>query len=111
MERASHSRLRLLNRILALLGMGWLLVACAASAAPQLPFNDAAVARKLYLGKCAKCHKLYDPAKYSDRNWDLWFGKMSKKAKLTANEQRLLSDYILQTYRSRPQESQPSARK
>jgi len=111
MERASYTRLRFLSRILALLVMGWLLVARATSAAPQLSLKDETAARKLYLGKCAKCHKLYDPTKYSDRSWDLWFGKMSKKAKLTANEQRLLSDYIMQTYRSRPPETQPATRK
>src|SRR5262249_29979489 len=111
MERTSYSGFRVLSRILALLALGWVLLARASSAAPQLSLKDEAVARKLYLGKCAKCHKLYDPAKYPDRRWDLWFSKMSKKAKLTANEHELLSDYIMQTYRSRPREPQPSTRK
>ena len=51
-------------------------------------------ARKLYVGKCAKCHKLYKPAQYTDAKWDEWMGKMTKKAKLKPEEAELLSRYI-----------------
>ena len=51
-------------------------------------------ARKLYLGKCAKCHKLHDPAKYTDEKWDEWMGKMTKKSKLKPEQAELLARYI-----------------
>ncbi len=52
-----------------------------------------ALGRKLYVGKCAKCHKLYDPAKYSDQQWQVWMDKMSRKAKLQPEQTELLSRY------------------
>ncbi|MEY4386035.1 MAG: hypothetical protein RLY20_1318 [Verrucomicrobiota bacterium] len=51
-------------------------------------------ARKLYLGKCAKCHKLYDPEKYSDEKWNEWMAKMTKKSKLKPEDAALLVQYI-----------------
>ena len=50
--------------------------------------------RKLYEIKCAKCHKFYDPAKYSDEEWSKWMGKMTKKAKLKPEQAELLTHYI-----------------
>jgi len=61
--------------------------------------NEEAAARKLYVAKCAKCHKFYDPAKYSDDEWKIWMGKMSKKARLKPEQQRILADYIELTLR------------
>ncbi len=90
-----------MKRILALHFATILLVGLSplASAAP-LPLKDEAEARKVYLTKCSKCHKLYDPSKYSDAKWEAWMGKMSKKAKLTPEQETLLSAYILQKFRS-----------
>ena len=51
-------------------------------------------ARKLYLGKCAKCHKLYDPADYTPAKWDEWMGKMTEKSKLKPEQAQLLARYI-----------------
>lgn len=68
--------------------------------AAPLPLPDEAAARKLYVNKCAKCHKFYDPAKYSDAQWKIWMGKMSKKSKLTVEQEKLLSGYLEQRYRS-----------
>ena len=53
-----------------------------------------AAGQKLYVNKCAKCHKFYDPAKYSDADWNLWMGKMSRKAKLKPEQEQLISHYI-----------------
>jgi hypothetical protein len=53
--------------------------------------------RKLYVAKCAKCHKLYDPAKYSDEEWAMWMRKMSKKARLNPEQEQLISRYIATT--------------
>ena len=38
-----------------------LLAIAAIAATPEDP------GRKIYTGKCARCHKLYDPAKYDDK--------------------------------------------
>ena len=51
----------------------------AADSSTQLLRGDA---RKLYVLKCAKCHELYDPKKYSDADWEMWMNKMKKKSKL-----------------------------
>ena len=58
--------------------------------------NDAG--KKLYTGKCARCHKLYEPVKYDDKTWDSWMTKMREKAKLNDAQYRQLSTY-LQTLR------------
>jgi hypothetical protein len=57
-------------------------------------------ARKLYIAKCAKCHKFYDPAKYSDAEWAMWMEKMGRKAKLKPEQQQMVSRYIEETLRS-----------
>ena len=56
--------------------------------------------QKLYTAKCARCHKFYDPAKYSDEAWHTWMEKMSRKAKLKADQKQILSEY-LETFRTR----------
>jgi hypothetical protein len=71
----------------------------ARSAAPGGNIKEAVV-EKLYVSKCAKCHKFYDPAKYSDSQWAKWMGKMGKKAKLSPEQQKELSEYIQGKYRS-----------
>ena len=66
--------------------------------------DETTVARRLYISKCAKCHKFYDPAKYSDEDWEKWMGKMSKKAKLTPEQAKALSRYIENTFRNPPKQ-------
>ena len=48
----------------------------------------------LCLNKCARCHKLYAPAQYSDVEWRSWMGKMTKKAHLTRDQAELLGRYL-----------------
>src|SRR5437667_5056759 len=74
------------------------------------PVDETSAARKLYVAKCSKCHKFYDPAKYSDEKWQMWMGKMSKKAKLKPEQQEMLSRYIENTFRV-PDKPNPSAGK
>lgn len=50
--------------------------------------------RKIYTGKCARCHKLYDPAKYDDPTWDKWMQKMKSKARLNDDQYRQLGEYL-----------------
>ncbi len=51
-------------------------------------------AAKLYIAKCARCHKFYSPAEYSDAEWHSWMTKMGRKARLKPEQQELLSRYL-----------------
>jgi hypothetical protein len=70
-----------------------------AGAADSLAPNMMEAGRKLYTVKCARCHKFYDPARYSDAKWREWMDKMSKKAKLKPDQKDILSEY-LETFRT-----------
>jgi hypothetical protein len=77
------------------------LAGCAGPAsATDSPGDPARAGRKLYVAKCAKCHKFYDPAKYSDAEWAMWMEKMGRKAKLKPDQQQILARYIDETLRS-----------
>ena len=52
------------------------------------------VASSLYALKCGRCHKFYDPAAYSAEDWNRWMVGMSKKSKLTTDQEELLSAYL-----------------
>jgi hypothetical protein len=74
----------------------------AAPAPPEPPAGGAArfsgveleSARQLYVAKCARCHKFYDPAKYPDQEWRGWMDKMSRKARLEPEQKELLVRYL-----------------
>jgi hypothetical protein len=51
-------------------------------------------ARKLYMIKCTKCHKLRDPADYDDDTWAAWMEKMRKKAHLNDEQFKSISRYV-----------------
>ena len=70
-----------------------------AGAADLPPPDVMAAGRKLYTVKCARCHKFYNPANYSDAKWREWMDKMSKKAKLKPDQKQILSEY-LETFRT-----------
>ena len=59
-----------------------------------------AVARKLYMTKCSRCHKLYDPRKYDDAEWSDWMTKMSHKAKLKPGQPEMIADYVEKALRN-----------
>jgi mono/diheme cytochrome c family protein len=91
--------------------LGLALAGCTGPAkATDAPQDERSAARKLYVAKCAKCHKFYDPAKYSDEDWQMWMRKMGKKSKLKLEQQEMLSRYIEDTYRS-PAKTNTPARK
>jgi mono/diheme cytochrome c family protein len=79
-------------------------IAAAGCAVPAMgkdsPSTANAAGQKLYVAKCAKCHKFYDPAKYSEADWQMWMAKMSKKAKLKPQQEEDLSRYIAENLRS-----------
>ncbi|MBI1177286.1 hypothetical protein GC207_07590 [bacterium] len=59
-----------------------------------LATSDIAGARRLYVAKCARCHKFYNPLQYDDGEWNRWMRKMSRKAHLSTNEDLLLTRYF-----------------
>ncbi len=74
----------------------------------NLSSQEGAAARRLYQVKCARCHKFYDPAAYTDAEWSMWMNKMAKKSKLKPDQKDLLARY-LETFRvnSRANGSEP----
>jgi len=62
--------------------------------AAGLSIQEVGDAAKLYTVKCARCHKFYDPTNYGDGEWRIWMVKMSKKARLNVDQEKLLSRYL-----------------
>lgn len=48
------------------------------------------LAKDIYANKCAKCHKLFAPEKYSKEEWNVAVVRMAPKAKLTDEEKTLI---------------------
>ena len=73
----------------------WLIWVEAESRGEDLPWTASELkqARKLYLLKCAKCHKLYEPSSYSDAEWKGWMKKMIVKSKLRPPQAELVNRY------------------
>ena len=69
------------------------IVALAAASVSAAEPAHAAVARNLYVNKCARCHKLYDPAAYDEAQWKQWLLKMQRKVRLTDEQWKQLIDY------------------
>jgi cytochrome c553 len=95
--------------------LGLLVVALAfrAIAAETLTTEEQKAARNLYVAKCAKCHRFYDPKVYSYPDWQTWLEKMNKKSKLKGDPASLLTRY-LDAYRAgqlpgKPQDKPKSA--
>ncbi|MSR65352.1 MAG: hypothetical protein EXS18_06180 [Verrucomicrobiae bacterium] len=66
--------------------------------AAELSETEMAAGKKLYVAKCARCHKFHDPSAYDDEKWTEWMEKMRKKARLS-NEQHELIFRYLDTFR------------
>ena len=56
--------------------------------------DDIAAGRKLHTAKCARCHKLYDPAGYDQKTWDMWTERMRQKAHLNNDQYRQITAYL-----------------
>jgi len=98
-------------RLLVFLLLGLGLAGCTGPGkTTDLPQDETKAARKLYVAKCAKCHKFYDPAKYSDEDWQMWMKKMSKKSKLKPEQEQMLSRYIEETFRSAERTNNPASK-
>lgn len=69
-----------------------------AAGADELTAKEITAARKIYVAKCAKCHRFYEPTNYTEPDWRTWMEKMNKKSKLKTEPASLLNRY-LDTYR------------
>ena len=90
------------------------LLAVFPGAANELTAKDQAAARKVYVAKCAKCHRFYEPTNYAETDWRDWMDKMNKKSRLNAEKAELLNRY-LDAYRAgrlaaKPEKSPAPAR-
>ena len=61
--------------------------------AQSLSAKDFEEAKHLYVSKCSRCHKFYDPSAYSDSEWQDWMEKMRKKSKLKPRQYDLVLQY------------------
>jgi cytochrome c5 len=82
-----------------------LLVSCGTKKAPAAPTvtetvkaaeltPELAAGKNLYENSCAKCHKLYEPKKFSQEEWQPILTKMQKKAHLDDTQMASISSYI-----------------
>jgi hypothetical protein len=69
------------------------------AAQPPLPEKEFRQARKIYVAKCAKCHRFYDPKNYSEGEWREWMDSMSHKSKLKPVQKESLNR-LLDAYRA-----------
>ncbi len=56
--------------------------------------KEIATARQVYVAKCAKCHKFYEPKAYNEADWRRWSELMSRKSKLKPDQADLLWRYL-----------------
>jgi cytochrome c2 len=49
---------------------------------------------ELFVKKCARCHKLKDPAKYTKAQWPGLVNKMQKRAKITDEQKAFILSYL-----------------
>jgi mono/diheme cytochrome c family protein len=114
-------RIPRLRQSRALVAKAWLAVAllmmllfAKTSRAAERLTGEVSVGRKLYQNRCAKCHKMYDPAKYSDKEWEGWMLKMDKKAKLRPEQREAVDRYVqenLRRPRAKPDDRREGATK
>jgi cytochrome c553 len=67
---------------------------------------------KIYVTKCARCHKMYDPNKYDAGAWEMWMSKMKTKSRLKDDDYARLVAYVntirsSQTANAATEESEP----
>lgn len=55
---------------------------------------ELAEGKNLYENSCARCHKLFEPKKFTQEDWKPILVKMQKKAHLDDTQMASISDYI-----------------
>jgi cytochrome c553 len=71
-----------------------LAVARPASNADELTAKEITAARKIYVAKCSKCHRFYEPTNYAEPDWRIWMEKMNQKSKLKGEQTNSLTRYL-----------------
>jgi len=56
--------------------------------------EDLQKGRAAYVQKCAGCHNLHTPEQYSPTEWEGYVAYMSEDAKLTPEEQTLITRFL-----------------
>ncbi|MFC0779247.1 cytochrome c [Flavobacterium sp. HJSW_4] len=95
-----------MKNILILAGLALFVVSCgtqkttAVASAPVTETAKVALTPELEAGKnlydnnCAKCHKLYEPKKFTKEEWTPILVRMGKKAKLDDTQMASITNYI-----------------
>ena len=55
---------------------------------------ELAEGQNLYANNCAKCHKLYEPKKFTQEEWAPILVRMGKKAHLDTTQMTSITNYI-----------------
>jgi hypothetical protein len=51
--------------------------------------------RNLYVSKCGSCHNLHLPEQYTQKKWKEEMPEMQRKAKISAEESKLITIFLL----------------
>ena len=62
--------------------------------ATELTPEELAEGKSLYENSCARCHKLYEPKKFTQEEWKPILVRMQKKAKLDDVNMASITNYI-----------------
>ncbi len=64
------------------------------AAAPAALTPELAAGKSMYENNCAKCHKLFEPKKFTQEEWAPILVKMQKKAHLDDTQMASITNYI-----------------
>lgn len=62
---------------------------------PALTLNALNEGKLAYESNCGKCHGLFSPLKFNEAKWRKEVPPMAKKAKVDANTQNLILQYVV----------------
>lgn len=96
------------SKILTLAAIALFVASCGTKKAPAAPATppvaettktveltpELAAGKSLYENSCAKCHKLYEPTKFTKEEWQPILVRMQKKAKLDDTNMASITNYI-----------------
>lgn len=97
-----------MKRLLCLLGCALAAPAQPADP-PALTVHERETARRLYVAKCAKCHRFYEPRDYPEADWRRWMESMNRKSRFKPEQSEVLIRY-LDAYRAGQLPGKPEAR-
>lgn len=56
--------------------------------------DSLSLGRKLYINDCGSCHSLYQPERFTKKDWGVIMTAMQKKAKCSDQETAIIMNYI-----------------